>query len=247
MTQLTIRTKDGIPTMSSLDMVAYINASREEGQAELLHKSFLTKVPKVLGITSAKFLAHVALPGPNGATRQSPCYFFPEEESMLLAMSYSYALQRQVYRSWKEAEAQLVGTAKEALPTTYLDALKQLVTSVEHSEKQAIQITQQAAVIEQAAPKVAFHDAVAASDAVYTIGDAAKLLGVGPNWFFAWLRGSRYLMENNVPYASAAKYIESALGCYEYEPGKFSPPKSYVTAAGLIYFEAKLRKQGKIA
>ncbi len=90
MNQVTLSTTtntDGIKTMSSLDMVAYINASREPGSKELLHKNFLAKVVTVLGkTTSAKILAHVQVPGPNGAVRMSPIYNFPEEESVLMAM-----------------------------------------------------------------------------------------------------------------------------------------------------------------
>ena len=73
--------------MSSLDMVAYINASREPGQAELLHKNFMAKVPTVLGYkASAEILAYAFLDGGNGSTRRSPIYNFPEEESMFMTM-----------------------------------------------------------------------------------------------------------------------------------------------------------------
>lgn len=37
------------PTMSSLELVDFINANRKEGEAELAHADFLKKVPKVLG------------------------------------------------------------------------------------------------------------------------------------------------------------------------------------------------------
>lgn len=96
----------GAPTMSSLDMVAFINATREAGKAELSHKNFLAKVPSVIGYSmSAKFSAHIEIPGPNGGTRQSPVYNFPRREAMLMAMSYSYKLQATVYDAWQAAEA----------------------------------------------------------------------------------------------------------------------------------------------
>lgn len=37
------------PTMSSLEMVDYINSQRGDGEAELRHDNFMAKVPKVLG------------------------------------------------------------------------------------------------------------------------------------------------------------------------------------------------------
>lgn len=93
--------------MSSLDMVAYINATREAGKAELQHKHFLAKVPSVIGYSlSAEFLAHKNIAfGSNGQTRQSPVYNFPRREAMLMAMSYSYKLQATVYDAWQAAEA----------------------------------------------------------------------------------------------------------------------------------------------
>ena len=81
-------------TMSSLEMVEYINSTRKEGEAELLHKNFCAKVPVVLGQeTSAKFLAD--LPDVYGRPRKG--YRFPKREACLMAMSYSYKLQARVY------------------------------------------------------------------------------------------------------------------------------------------------------
>ena len=86
--------------MSSLDMVAFINATRESGKAELRHADFLAKVPNVLGHSmSTKFFAYIEVPGPRGGTRQSPVYNFPRREAMLMAMSYSYKLQATVYEA----------------------------------------------------------------------------------------------------------------------------------------------------
>lgn len=94
-----------MPTMSSLEMVDYINAEREskaksEGLAfpcekyrQLQHRSFLTKVPKVLGEYSAKFFAQYK----DSTGRDLPCYHFPKREACLMAMSYSYELQAKVY------------------------------------------------------------------------------------------------------------------------------------------------------
>ena len=36
-------------TMTSLELVDFINAQRKEGEAELRHDNFMAKVPKVLG------------------------------------------------------------------------------------------------------------------------------------------------------------------------------------------------------
>ncbi|MEQ1977537.1 Rha family transcriptional regulator [Xenorhabdus sp. SGI240] len=102
------------PTMTSLEMVDYINADRKaKAEAEgltfpckkytrLQHKSFLAKVPKVLGEEhSAKYFAQYK----DSTGRELPCYRFPKREACLMAMSYSYELQAQVFDHMTEQEA----------------------------------------------------------------------------------------------------------------------------------------------
>lgn len=80
-------------SMTSLELVEFINAHRSRQSAEtgskfalLMHKSFLGKVPEVLGEqASAKFIAD--LPDSYGRPRKG--YSFPKRESCLMAMSYS--------------------------------------------------------------------------------------------------------------------------------------------------------------
>ncbi|HGJ5880734.1 MAG TPA: Rha family transcriptional regulator, partial [Arsenophonus nasoniae] len=110
--ELPISQKDNIPTMSSLEMVDYINAEREskakseslafpcEKYRQLQHRSFLTKVPKVLGEYSAKFFAQYK----DSTGRDLPCYHFPKREACLMAMSYSYELQAKIYDKMTELE-----------------------------------------------------------------------------------------------------------------------------------------------
>lgn len=94
------------PTMSSLEMVDYINAERKaKAEAEglkfpckkyrrLQHNNFMAKTPKVLGENqSAKFLADYT----DEKGRTYPCYRFFKREACLMAMSYSYELQAQVF------------------------------------------------------------------------------------------------------------------------------------------------------
>nr|CBA72097.1 phage transcriptional regulator [Arsenophonus nasoniae] len=99
--------------MSSIEMVDYINADRKsKAEAEglmfpckkyrkLQHKDFLKKVPKVLGEKqSAKFFADYT----DDKGRIYPCYRFPKREACLMAMSYSYELQAQVFDHMTELE-----------------------------------------------------------------------------------------------------------------------------------------------
>lgn len=103
------------PTMTSLEMVDYINADRKakaemeglifpcKGYRKLQHKDFLRKAPKVLGENqSAKFYADYI----DNKGRSYPCFKFPKREACLMAMSYSYELQAQVFDHMTELEAE---------------------------------------------------------------------------------------------------------------------------------------------
>ncbi|UVW54659.1 Rha family transcriptional regulator [Klebsiella variicola] len=106
---LVVLSENKAPTMSSLEMVEYINGDRKskceaEGLAfpcrkyrKLSHKNFMAKVPKVLGTTSAKFLADDIFTSGNGAQSVRKICNFPKREACLMAMSYSYELQAQVF------------------------------------------------------------------------------------------------------------------------------------------------------
>ena len=83
-------------TMVSLELVDYINESRkfDEKPVQLRHADFLAKVPKVLrGELSEKFRSVYT----DTTGRTLPCYRFPKREACLMAMSYSYELQAQIF------------------------------------------------------------------------------------------------------------------------------------------------------
>ncbi|VDR24277.1 Uncharacterised protein [Raoultella terrigena] len=109
---------NSVPTMSSLEMVNYINGERKsKAEAESLpfpckkyrklrHDNFINKVPKVLGENqSPKYLGDYL----DDKSRTQPCYNFPKREACLMAMSYSYELQAAVYDYMEELDRQRNG------------------------------------------------------------------------------------------------------------------------------------------
>ena len=90
-------------TMTSMELVEYINTQRGEGAAVLAHSDFLKKVPQVLGGGHGNFSDTYQHPQ-NGQTY--PCYRFPKREACLMAMSYSYELQAKVFDRMTELEEQ---------------------------------------------------------------------------------------------------------------------------------------------
>lgn len=95
-------------TMSSIEMVDFINSTRKEGQSELRHDNFMVKVPKVLGeLIAPKFLGGNRFTNGKGGVQDRVIYNFPKREAMLMAMSYSTKLQAKVYDHMEKLEAQL--------------------------------------------------------------------------------------------------------------------------------------------
>lgn len=91
-------------SMTSLEIVEFINSRRPEGSAELRHADFMAKVPKVLGEVGERNFSFTYFDSQN---KERPCYRFPKRESMLMAMSYDYAAQAAIYDRWQELEIQV--------------------------------------------------------------------------------------------------------------------------------------------
>ena len=118
-------------TMSSLELVAFINGSRQAGAPELTHADFLKKVPKVLNGGEGKFSSSYL----NSQNKVQPCYHFPKREACLMAMSYSYELQAKVFDRMTELEAK----QNPKIPLTYIQALEQLI-EVEKQKEAALEL-----------------------------------------------------------------------------------------------------------
>ncbi len=97
-------------TMTSLELVDYINAQRDlNDTGELRHRDFLAKVPKVLGEGGSEKFRGVYIHPLNGQT--CPIFHFPKREACLMAMSYSYDLQAKVYDYMTALEAKIPSSA----------------------------------------------------------------------------------------------------------------------------------------
>jgi hypothetical protein len=80
-------------SMTSMELVDFINSQREEGEAILDHADLMKKVPKVLKKDAGRF-SDIYLDSMN---RRQKCYRLPKREACLVAMSYSYELQAKVF------------------------------------------------------------------------------------------------------------------------------------------------------
>lgn len=181
-------------TMTSLELVDYINSQRGEGESELRHDHFMAKVPKVLGDEHApKFRDMITVTVGNGATRQSPIYRFPKREACLMAMSYSYDLQAKVFDRMTALEEQ---AAKPALNPANFSRL-QLIELAMQAEQERLAIEKEKLVLEHQVevlePKANALDRIADADGTMNPTVAAKNLQVPPKRLFDWMREHHWI------------------------------------------------------
>ena len=158
---------DNTVTMTSLELVDYINSERGEGEAELTHANFLAKVPKVLGEGGLIQFQDTYIHPQNG--QAYPCYRFPKREACLMAMSYSYDLQAKVFDRMTVLEAQAEAMARFNLPKTYSEAMRLAADQAEQIEAQQAQLA-------LAAPKVAFVERYVEATGLKGFREVCKLL-----------------------------------------------------------------------
>jgi phage antirepressor YoqD-like protein len=190
------------PTMTSLELVEFINADRKQraaaagasfpskGFAELRHDDFLRKVPEVIGEERARnFSATFPVPGPNGATRQSKGYRLPKREACLMAMSYSYDLQAKVFDRMTALES--------AAPAARELSRMELIQIAMQSEEAYLKAEAEKHAAEQAlalaAPKVAAQERLSAADGSMCVTNAAKQLKMRPKDLFSWLSANKWI------------------------------------------------------
>lgn len=128
-------------TMSSLEVVAYINASRKPGKPKLRHDHFMVKVSKVLGASLTPKFAAVGY-FINGAGHKVPrnIYNFPKREACLLAMSYSYELQAKVLDRMIALDAALKAAQAPRITGDFATALRLAAMKQEVLETARLQI-----------------------------------------------------------------------------------------------------------
>jgi anti-repressor protein len=148
----------------------------------------------------------------------------------------------------KEARLYFIEMERQAknlaiqVPQSLPEALRLAAELAERTEKQE-------AVIKTLEPKAAFHDTVADAVDCHTVQEVAKMLNVGPNKFFDWLRANQILMtigeRRNIPYQ---EFIDRGYFRLIEKPWKdvhgeaHTHQRTYVTGKGFIWLEKKFRE-----
>ncbi|EGT4600772.1 phage regulatory protein [Clostridioides difficile] len=169
----------------------------------------------------------------------------------------AWTVQRELVNNYfrvKENEQQ------PKLPTTYKEALQQLLVEVEEKEQLQLENQEKDKVIQLQQPKVLFADAVASSDDSILVGELAKLLNqngidTGEKRLFAWLRDNGYLIKRkgedyNTPTQKSVdlKIIETKERAIYNPNGSTKITKTpKITGKGQIYFINKLKSANQMS
>lgn len=153
-------------------------------------------------------------------------------------------------RYFIECEKQL----KTVLPTTYKEALLELVKKEEEKEALLLENQAQQKQLEAQAPKVLFTEAVMGSQSSCLVGELAKIITqngyeIGEKRLFKWLRDNHYLGQKGERYnIPNQQYIEQ--GLFELKKGTRSGNNGVmhttittkITGKGQVYFVNKFLK-----
>ena len=198
-------------TMSSREIAGYTEKQHKNVKRDI-EKMFVELELDVLKVE------RIYLDSMNRTQRE---YLLDRDQTDCLLTGYSAKARMTVIKRWKELEE----SQKPQLPRSFAEAL-QLAAN-------------QAKRLEEAAPKVEFHDKLVNDAATFSFRDAAKKIQQRPNKFTEWLRSEGYICKNNMP---KQQYINQ--GLFKTHTGtskeEFQFSQTRVTSKGLSYFTAKL-------
>lgn len=191
-------------TMSSLEIVDFINeyrAKNESNPVQLRHADFMAKAPKVLGDKGLRNFSDTYIHHQNGQTY--PCFKFPKREACLMAMSYSYELQAQVFDRMTAMEEAL----KVQNQPSYMieDPIKRAEKWIEEAKQKQVAIHQ----LELQAPKVAFVDKYVESTGNKTFREVAKLLQIKEPAFRAFLQSQKIMYKLNGAWMVYSQHVDA--------------------------------------
>ncbi|HBF2905744.1 TPA: phage antirepressor KilAC domain-containing protein [Clostridioides difficile] len=190
----------------------------------------------------------------------SGTYLITESGYLMLVKSLTDDLAWTVQRELVNNYFRVKEKEQPKLPTTYKEALQQLLIEVEEKEQLQLENQEKDKVIQLQQPKVLFADSVASSDNSILVGELAKLLrqngiDTGQNRLFDWLRNNGYLIKRkgedyNTPTQKSVDLgvIETKEGTRVHPDGHTSITKTpKITGKGQIYFINKFKSSKQLS
>lgn len=174
----------------------------------------------------------------DGLGRKAAEYQIGKRDSYVIVAQLSPEFTARLVDRWQELE-RYAANASPAVPQTFADALRLAADQQEQIDAQRRQIEQQK-------PAVEFAHAVRNTTDAISIGDMARVLGIGQNRLFRQLRADHLLMADNRPYQHYIdrgyfRMVESVW----IDAEKESHPtfKTLVTGRGQVYLQRRYGQQ----
>lgn len=165
---------------------------------------------------------------------KSKVYRLDKRSSLIVVAQLCPEFTAKIVDRWQELESTVEALA---LPTTYLDALKALVTSVESQQRAEYQAAELATENAKLLPRAKVADTIADAEGLHSVAAAAKILGTGQKKLFARLRKSEILNAHNVPYQQFIErgYFVSRESTYNVNGVNHIHPQTFVTGKGMAW------------
>ncbi|WP_109277172.1 phage antirepressor KilAC domain-containing protein [Clostridioides difficile] len=199
----------------------------------------------------------------NTQNKIQPCYLLTKKGCDMVANKMTGEkgiIFTAIYVTKFEEMEQELKEQQPKLPTTYKEALQQLLIEVEEKEQLQLENQEKDKVIQLQQPKVLFADSVASSDNSILVGELAKLLrqngiDTGQNRLFDWLRNNGYLIKRKGEDYNAPTQKSVDLGVIETKEGTRVHPDGHtsitktpkITGKGQIYFINKFKSSKQLS
>ncbi|MCT8895923.1 phage antirepressor KilAC domain-containing protein [Clostridioides difficile] len=167
----------------------------------------------------------------------------------------AWTVQRELVNNYFRVKEQ-----QPKLPTTYKEALQQLLIEVEEKEQLQVENQEKDKVIQLQQPKVLFADAVSASNNSILVGELAKLIkqngvDIGQNRLFAWMRENGYLIKRKGEDYNIPTQKSMNLGIMEVKKRVINNPDGStkvtrtvkITGKGQVYFVNKFKSSKQLS
>ncbi|HBF7723471.1 phage antirepressor KilAC domain-containing protein [Clostridioides difficile] len=199
----------------------------------------------------------------NTQNKIQPCYLLTKKGCDMVANKMTGEkgiIFTAIYVTKFEEMEQELKEQQPKLPTTYKEALQQLLIEVEEKEQLQLENQEKDKVIQLQQPKVLFADSVASSDNSILVGELAKILkqnGVdtGQNRLFDWLRDNGYLIKRKGEDYNIPTQKSMNLGIMEVKKRVINNPDGStkvtrtvkITGKGQVYFVNKFKSSKQLS
>jgi Rha family phage regulatory protein len=177
----------------------------------------------------------------NSQNKTQPCYLLTKKGCDMVANKMTGekgVLFTATYVTKFEEMEKQTQLQQFKIPKTYIEALRLSADLEEERQRLESQLQIQA-------PKVEAFTRFISAENVQSMNTVAKTLGIGRNKLFAFLRGKKILMYNNVPFQKFldAGYFEVKETTFLMNGIEMNKPQTFVTPIGQTWLSKLVQKQ----